>query len=173
MKSKSNRLYLFQRQNISLEGAMDELEEELWETERDITKIIHQHYGYAIEYSIPAFGEEIRIFPVDLSFVDHFLPATYQLVDFPVEQREVMEKLMSQLEIGSFIIELPEHLNAKNREYLVKLLGIALGGYYAELSELPSHGVLNRQEHIYIKPFRKQGEDVINNLEQLLKKYTK
>lgn len=173
MKSKLNRLYLFQRQNISLESALNELEEELSDTERDIAKIVHQHYGHAIEYSIPAFGEEIRIFPVNLSFVDHFLPATYGLKDFTVEQREIMEKLMNQLEIGSFIMELPRQLSTKNREYLVKLLGIGLGGYYARLSELPSHGVLNKQEHIYIKPFRQKDEDVINNLERLLKKYTK
>lgn len=173
MKSKLNRLYLFQRQDISLEAAMDELEEELAETARDISKIVHQHYAYAVEYTIPVFDEEIRIFPVNLSFVDHFLPARYALVDFPVKQREIMEKLMNQLEIGSFIIELPRYLSDKNREYLVKLLGIALGGYYAKLSDLPSHGVLNKREHIYIQPFRKQGEDVIDNLERLLKKYTK
>lgn len=173
MKSKLKRLYLFQRQDISLIDAVEELEEELSETERDIAKIVHQHHAYAVEYSIPAFDEEIRIFPVDLSYVDHFLPANYGLVDFPLEQREIMEKLMSQLEIGSFIIELPSDLSDKNREYLIKLLGIALGGYYAKLSDLPSHGVLNKREHIYIKSFRQQGEDVIDNLEVLLKKYTK
>lgn len=173
MKSKLNRLYLFQRQDVSLEDAVIELEEELAETERDISKVVHQHYSYAVEYVIPVFGEEIRIFPVDLSFVDHFLPATYGLADFPVEQREIMEKLMNQLEIGSFIIEMPQYLSNKNREYLIKLLGIALGGYYSKLSNLPSHGVLNKREHIYIEPFRKQGEDVIDNLELLLKKYSK
>lgn len=173
MNSKLDRLYLFQRQNISLEDAMIELEQELSETEREVSKIVHQHYAYAVEYAIPAFNEEIRIFPVNLSFVDHFLPSTYGLVDFPIEQREIMEKLMNQLEIGSFIIELPRKLSHKNREYLVKLLGIALGGYYTKLSDLPSHGVLNRRDHIYIKPFRQQGEDVIDNLERLLKKYAK
>lgn len=173
MKSKLNRLYLFQRQNITLTDAVDELEKELSETERDITKVVHQHYAYAVEYAIPAFGEEIRIFSVNLPFVDYLLPGMYRLVDFPLEHRETMEKLMSQLEIGSFIIELPGQLSDKNREYLVKLLGISLGGYYSKLSDVPSHGVLNKREHIYIKPFRQQGEDIIDNLEQLLKKYTK
>lgn len=173
MSSKLNRLYLFQNQKGSLEEAVQELEEELAETERDIVKIIHQHHAYAVEYAIPVFNEEIRIFPIDLPFVDHFLPSAYKLADFPVKQREIMEKLMSQLEIGSFVIELPHHLSEKNREYLVKLLGIALGGYYAKLSDVPIHGVLNRRDHIYIKPFRQQGEDVIDNLEQLLEKYTK
>lgn len=172
MKSKLNQLYLFQRQDISLEDAIIELESELSETDRDVSKIVHQHYSYATEFTILAFDEEIRIFPVDLAFVDHFLPSNYGLADFPKEQREIMEKLMNQLEIGSFVIEMPQHLTDKNREYLVKLLGIALGGYYTKLSNLPSHGVLNKRDHIYIQPFRKQGEDVIDSLEDLLKKYT-
>lgn len=157
---------------MSLTNAVTELEKELSQTNRDIAKIVHQHYAYAVEYAIPVFGEEIRIFPIDLPFVDHFLPSTYELVDFPLEQREIMEKLMNQLEIGSFVMELPRYLTDKNREYLVKLLAIALGGYYAKLSDLPSHGLLNKRDHIYIKPFRQQGEDIIDNLELLLKKYT-
>lgn len=173
MQAKLNRLYLFQRQDISQEDAIQELEEELAATKRDISKVVHQHYAYAIEYAIPAFGEEIRIFPINLSFVDHFLPATYGLADFPVEQREVMEILMNQLEIASFIIELPRHLSDQNREYVIKLLGIALGGYYVKLSDAPSHGVLNKREHIYIQPFRKADEDLIDNLEKLLNKYAK
>ncbi len=44
MSSKLNRLYLFQNQKGSLEEAVQELEEELAETERDIVKIIHQHH---------------------------------------------------------------------------------------------------------------------------------
>lgn len=79
---------------------------------------------------------------------------------------------MMQLEIGSFIIEVPESLSAKNQEYLIKLLGIALGGYYSILSDIPSHGVLNKREHIYIKAFREQDEDIIDQLESLLEKYT-
>lgn len=165
-------MYLFQRQGISLLDAIFELEDELAETERDVSKVIHQNYGYMKEYAIPVFEEEIRIFPINLAFVDHFLPAFYGLDDFPLEQREIMEKLMNQLAIGSFIIEMPQHLSNKNREYLVKLLGIALGGYYAKLANLPSHGVLNKQEHIYIKAFRQPDEDIIDNLERLLKKYT-
>ena len=120
MKAKLNRLYLFQRQDISLEAAVIDLEAELSETARSISKIVYPHYNYATEFIIPAFDEEIRIFPVDLAFVDHFLPATYDLGDFPLKQREIMEKLMNQLDIGSFVIEMPQHLSDKNREYLLK-----------------------------------------------------
>ena len=55
MKSKFNRLYLFQRQGISLEDAVVELEAELAESQRTISKIVHQHYAYAVEYAIPVF----------------------------------------------------------------------------------------------------------------------
>ncbi len=171
MTSKLKQLYLFQRQDMSLEAAIEEVENEFAETERGVEKVVHEHHGYSIEYTIPVFDEEIHIFPVDQAFVDHLLRERYTLDDFPTDQREIMEKLMNQLTIGSFIIELPGNQSEKNREYLVKLMGIALGGYYGKLSDIPSHGLLNKKEHIYIKPFRKQDEDIIDNLETLLKKY--
>lgn len=172
MKPKPRTLYLFQRQYMSLATATEEMEKEFAETEREVAKVVHEYHGYATEYAIPAFDDLIRIFPIDQSFVDYLLPEIYTFGNISKKQRHTLDRLMVQLDIGSFLIEVPESLSAQNQEYLIKLLGIALGGYYSKLSDIPSHGILNKRKHIFIKAFRKQGEDIFNQLENLLEKYS-
>lgn len=174
MKSKISRLYIYQQKGLSLEQGIKVIEDELRATERNTGKEIYQYYDYALGYSIPLFDEEIMIFPIDEAFNETLLAARYTTNDFPEEKRKVIDNLTNRAIIkdrASFLIELPEKLNNKQREYIIKLLGICFGGHFSKLENLPRHGVLNKNNHLYIEAFRKEDEDILDSMETTLKRY--
>lgn len=173
MKSKIKRLYVYQVENKNLKEATNHLEDVLNNTERNVEKGIYQYYDYTVMYSVPLFDGNIRIFPVDTSFVESMLPARYTTNDFPDKQRKTMNNLNSRAVIGdraSFLIELPDGMASKDMEYIIKILGLSFGGYFSPLLRLPRHGVLTKKKHIYVDRYESCNEDLIDTLEDILEK---
>lgn len=166
-----SHFYLYQRKEGSQQEVIDEIEEVLERSERRVEKNVYEYDKAIQSYSFPIFNESLTIHPLEVQFIKHIIPRFYQADAFSEESQKILHKIIKRGPQASFIIALPGILKEKKAEHLVKLLGMAFGGYFAHLDDLPADGVLTKKDHFYINAYEKEDYDVINNLEKLLKKY--
>lgn len=170
MKSKLNRLYVYQVKNSPIENTLSVVESKLENTSREVDKEIHQYYGFSIAYKFPIFGGSVYMFPVVDSFVDLLAPARYTTNDLPDSKRDALTKASDKSAMDSTIlIELPDGLSESESTYLIKLMGLCFPGYYAPVESFPEDGSLNIREHMYIETKTTDGFDVLDEIENIVR----
>lgn len=166
-----SHFYLYQRKEGSQQDVIDEVEEVLERSERRVEKNVYEYDQPIQSYSFPIFKEALTIHPLQEEFIEHIIPRFYKTDEFSKESQSILANIIKHGPEASFIIALPGILKEKKAEHLVKLLGMAFGGYFASIDDLPADGILTKKDHFYINAYEKEDYDVINNLEKLLKKY--
>lgn len=176
MAWKIRELHIMQLEDMTLTEAVLMLEEKFKKSERNVKKNIYHYSDYCLSYDVPIFESEITIYPVEKSFINKFLPQEYSNEEFPQHKREILHMCAARGDIGTratFILEMPDTLSKKKNEHLVKLFGMSTGGYFSTLTNLPSHGMLNKEDNIYIERHWQQYHSyVFNNLENILNEYS-
>lgn len=163
--------YLCQKKEQILHDAYNEIENILEKSKRKIEKNVYEGYDYAQSVSFQINSGLISIYPLNRKFVEHLFPEFYKKNNQLKEKEKVLKKMTQRSCPASFLINLPSRLTAKEAEYMVKLLGMAFGGYFSSIADLPPDGVLTKKKNIYIQPYSNQKLDIIASLEKLLKKY--
>lgn len=166
-----NHFFLYQKAYRTPSKAFKEIEEKLRNSKRNYCKNVYEEYENAESLSFPVFSGEITIYPLDRKFVQYLLPTFTHSDNFPKESKKILEEMSMTNLRACFIIDLPGKLSEREAEHLVKLIGMAFGGYFSNVTNLPSDGYLTITDHIFINSYQNQEMDIIDNLERLLKKY--
>lgn len=162
-------LYLSQQPGRSPEDVIEEVEETLAKSKRKINQKIYTFYDSAVSYTFSIYDHEIIIYPLERQFIDWIIPQLFRPNDFSEKTIESLQRIIEQGSLAtSFIIQLPGILKEREAEYVVKLIGMAFGGYYARVDQLPADGILNKKDHFHINKYPYDDYDIINNLERLL-----
>lgn len=163
--------YLYQRKDGFQWDVFHEMEEILDQSGRRIQKARYGNNQNLQSYSIPIFDEEIIIYPLSQQFIEVIVPSFYPMNEFSIEKQESLKEIIKHGPSASFIIEMPRILKDDEAEHVIKLLGMAFGGYFARIDKLPADGVLTKKDHIYIKKMKNKKINILANLELLLEKY--
>lgn len=162
--------YLYQVPNRFQDDVIWDLEKVFDRTKRKIKENIYSYYGYTQSFTFPVYKEEITIYPLGTDFVERMLPAFYEKDELPKGSIPILKRIVEKGPAASFLIDLPGSLEPRKAEHLVKLLGMAFGGYFAKLEDLPADGRLNEKDHIFIRPYPKDDYDILDHLEELVEK---
>ena len=161
-------LYLAQKPGRFQDDVLDEVEEILEKSKR-IHQKVYPEYDYAVRYTFPIYDHEIIMYPLERPFIDWLIPQLYHPHEFTDETIEILQQIVRQgPRATSFIIQLPGILKEREAEHVVKLIGMAFGGYFARVDQLPANGLLTKQKHIHINQYPYGDYDILNNLERLL-----
>lgn len=166
-----SHFYLYQKKEVSQQEVIDEVEEVFERTERRVKRNVYKYDKLTESYSFAIFNEVLMIYPLEDQFIKHIFPRFYQEEDISEESLRILDEIIKYGPEASFIIALPGILKKRKAEHLVKLLGMAFGGYFTRLDDLPADGVLTKEDHFYINAYENKDYDLINNLEKLLIKY--
>ena len=166
------KFYLYQVPTLSQEEVIEKMEAVFQRSNRSINKRIYSYYGDAISFTIPIYDEELNIYPLNRALIEQIIPAFYDEEELSKVDIKNLKTILEHGPKASFLIELPSSLSQRRVEHIVKLLGLALGGYFAPIEEVPADGKLNREDHIFIPSYANLECDVLDQLEYLLEKYS-
>lgn len=166
-----HHFFLYQKDYVSLSEIYENIEAILEDSERVFCSNVYEEYENAKGLSFRIFSEDITIYPLDEKFVKYLLPTFNHSDNFPKESKTIVNDMVNRFGRTSLIIDLPGQLSEKRAEHLIKLLGMAFGGYFSNVKNLPSDGHLTMLDHIYINAYENHSLDIIDNLEKLLTKY--
>lgn len=161
-----------QKRGELLYDVYNEIKKIFNQSDREHQKNIYEIHEYAQSLSFQINSGQIMIYPLDKEFIQYILPELSKDNHFLMNKKNILTELIKKRNYPSFIITLPAGLIEKEAGYIVKIIGMATGGYFANIKQLPADGILTKKEHIYIRNCQNQAFDIINNIEELLEKYS-
>ena len=167
-------LYINQYHDLSLDNADIIISVHLARTKhKDVGIHILEWFGDIVMFTIKAFGGHVKIYPINEEFA-HFILPMYSYKEISREERGILYNIAGNSSCenrASFFVDIDCGLSERHSTYLLKVIGMVLGGYYSKLRDVPSDGILCAKEHLYIEPMQRPNEDILYNMEDILMSY--
>lgn len=168
-------LYVGQLDGYTIKELVYFIERILDESTRQIVKENVYSDNYCFCYKIPIYNDEIELYPITQMTVEYVLPELENTQDIPNKLMETLRVIAVRSELGvraSYIVKMPSDFHEQRNIHICKLLITSIGGYFTKIDNLPVSGILDKTEHFYSERLDWQGFDVLDNIEDIIKKYS-